>query len=163
VRRGYFVAGLAGAQFAVPEAVERLRAAREDPDAPLIVMAASDPANPYRVVASPEGGPDPLHRPRGSGALLVTRHGRVVLAVEGRGRRVRVAPDLSDQDVTAAAVALAGYITRRTSRSAIRRPSTLDTIDGAPASGSGWTDAFRAAGYRSGGSGLEYPDAFTPA
>jgi ATP-dependent helicase Lhr and Lhr-like helicase len=163
VRRGYFVAGLGGAQFAVPEAVERLRAAREDPDAPLIVMAASDPANPYRVVASTDGGPDPLHRPRGSGALLVTRHGRVVLAVEGRGRRVRVAPDLSDQEVTAAAVALAGYITRRTSRSAIRRPSTLDTIDGAPAGGSGWTDAFRAAGYRSGGSGLEYPDAFTPA
>jgi ATP-dependent Lhr-like helicase len=164
VRRGYFVAGLAGAQFALPEAVERLRAAREDPDAPLIVMAASDPANPYRVVSSSsDGAPDPLRRPRGSGALLVTRRGRVVLAVEGRGRRVRVAPDLSEPDVTAAAGALAAYVTRRASRSAIRRPSTLDTIDGAPAGSAAWADAFRAAGYRRGGAGLEYPDAFSPA
>jgi hypothetical protein len=26
-----------------------------------------------------------------------------------------------------------------------------------------WADAFRAAGYRRGGAGLEYPDAFSPA
>jgi ATP-dependent helicase Lhr and Lhr-like helicase len=157
VRRGYFVSGLAGAQFALPEAVERLRAAREDPDAPWVVVAASDPANPYRVVAS-----DPFNRPRGSGALLVMRRGRVALAVEGRGSRVRIAPEVPEADVTAAAAALATYLARRPSRSAVRRPSMLDTIDGGPATTSQWSDAFRAAGYRRGGTGLEYPDAFTP-
>jgi ATP-dependent helicase Lhr and Lhr-like helicase len=157
VRRGYFVSGLAGAQFALPEAVERLRAAREDPEAPWIVLAASDPANPYRAVAS-----DAFNRPRGSGAILVTRHGRVALAVEGRGRRVRVAPNLAEAEVTDAAAALAAYLARRTSRSAIiRRPPVLDTIDGASAATSPWSPAFSAAGYRRGGAGLEYPDAFT--
>jgi len=50
VRRGYFVAGRGAAQFALPGAVDRLRTLREpDPDAePKIVMiAATDPANPY--------------------------------------------------------------------------------------------------------------------
>src|SRR5688572_23483713 len=47
VRRGYFVRGLAGAQFALPEAVEQLRATEPDATAPFVVIAASDPANPY--------------------------------------------------------------------------------------------------------------------
>ncbi|HEX6629576.1 MAG TPA: hypothetical protein VF048_00710, partial [Gemmatimonadaceae bacterium] len=42
VRRGYFVAGLAGAQFALPDAVELLRAPAAE-DEPVIVLAASDP------------------------------------------------------------------------------------------------------------------------
>jgi ATP-dependent Lhr-like helicase len=52
-RRGYFVAGLGGAQFAVPGAEERLRAFREPASEraqsePLsLVLAATDPANPY--------------------------------------------------------------------------------------------------------------------
>ena len=55
VRRGYFVDGLGAAQFAVPGAVDRLRAERETPDPrirpddipPPIVLAATDPAQPY--------------------------------------------------------------------------------------------------------------------
>src|SRR5690606_20711182 len=48
-RRGYFVEGLGGAQFALPGALERLRDLREaDPSAPeTIVLAAADPANVY--------------------------------------------------------------------------------------------------------------------
>ena len=42
-RRGYFVEGLGGAQFALPGAVERLRS--EHPER--IVLAAADPAQPY--------------------------------------------------------------------------------------------------------------------
>ncbi|HKP10157.1 MAG TPA: helicase-related protein, partial [Gaiella sp.] len=46
-RRGYFVEGLGGAQFALPGAVERLRELRNaDADEPL-VLAAADPAQPY--------------------------------------------------------------------------------------------------------------------
>src|SRR5205823_15044695 len=47
-RRGYFVEGLGGAQFALPGAVERLRAQREeDAERPPVVLAAVDPAQPY--------------------------------------------------------------------------------------------------------------------
>ncbi|MDQ3319067.1 MAG: DEAD/DEAH box helicase, partial [Actinomycetota bacterium] len=46
-RRGYFVEGLGGAQFALGAAVERLRALRSDEPAGALVLAATDPANPY--------------------------------------------------------------------------------------------------------------------
>ena len=46
-RRGYFVEGLGGAQFALPGAVERLRAQKDDDAAPPVVLAATDPAQPY--------------------------------------------------------------------------------------------------------------------
>ena len=54
VRRGYFVDGLGAAQFAVPGAIDRLRACKEPPlsagaDATrsVVVLAATDPAQPY--------------------------------------------------------------------------------------------------------------------
>jgi ATP-dependent helicase Lhr and Lhr-like helicase len=52
IRRGYFVAGLGGSQFALPGALDRLRAVRESSDddedvPPSAVLAATDPANPY--------------------------------------------------------------------------------------------------------------------
>jgi ATP-dependent helicase Lhr and Lhr-like helicase len=51
VRRGYFVAGLGGSQFALAGALERLRSVRDgadDDDAPAsAVLAATDPANPF--------------------------------------------------------------------------------------------------------------------
>jgi ATP-dependent Lhr-like helicase len=46
-RRGYFVEGLGGAQFALPGAVERLRSQRTVEDAPPVVLAATDPAQAY--------------------------------------------------------------------------------------------------------------------
>ncbi|MGH9176925.1 MAG: Lhr family helicase, partial [Acidimicrobiales bacterium] len=47
VRRGYFVAGLGGAQFALPGAVDRLRADRRATAGEALVLAATDPANAY--------------------------------------------------------------------------------------------------------------------
>lgn len=53
IRRGYFLAGMGGAQFALPGAVDRLRAeARREPGAgrpepEVVVLAATDPANPF--------------------------------------------------------------------------------------------------------------------
>src|SRR5207248_9837660 len=48
-RRGYFVEGLGGAQFAVPGAVERLRELRprEDEEPEPLVLPAADPPQPY--------------------------------------------------------------------------------------------------------------------
>jgi ATP-dependent Lhr-like helicase len=89
VRRGYFVRGLSGAQFASPAALDMLRAIASEEEAakPLVIVAASDPANIYNLPMD-LADKDPLSRPRGAGALLVTRGGKVVLSIEGRGRRV---------------------------------------------------------------------------
>lgn len=160
VRRGYFVDGLGGAQFALPDAVERLRAARDDADAPVIAFAASDPANPYSLPRSPfapKADRDPLSRPRGAGAVLVTRRGVVMVAAEGRGRRVVVAPGLSDSDLTAASRALAEYLSRGDAGHRRHRASTLETIDGLPAISSPRAAVFRQLGFRHGGLGLDYP------
>ena len=46
-QRGYFVEGLGGAQFALPGATERLRSQRDDDAAPPLLLAATDPAQPY--------------------------------------------------------------------------------------------------------------------
>jgi ATP-dependent Lhr-like helicase len=84
-RRGYFVEGLGGAQFALPGAVERLRELRSgDADEPL-VLAAADPAQPY-------GGVLPWPRraaaraARVAGAHVVLLGGEAALYVERGGR-----------------------------------------------------------------------------
>jgi ATP-dependent Lhr-like helicase len=111
VRRGYFVKGLGGAQFAVPDAVEWLRtvASEDFTSASFVVMAASDPANVYNLHLELVDR-DPLSRPRGSGALLVMRGGRVAIAVEGRGRRYSVADWLTPEEVASAKKALIEHL-----------------------------------------------------
>ena len=83
VRRGYFVAGLGAAQFAVPGAVERLRSMRADnvlddaPAAPPLVLAATDPAQPYGAALN---WPDTPGRPARSANALVVLDDGVPLA-----------------------------------------------------------------------------------
>jgi ATP-dependent Lhr-like helicase len=111
VRRGYFVKGLGGAQFAMPDAVEWLRsvASEDQTEHGFVVVAASDPANVYNLQLE-LADRDPLSRPRGSGALLVMRGGRVAIAVEGRGRRFSVANWLSPEETADAKRALVEHL-----------------------------------------------------
>ena len=111
VRRGYFVKGLGGAQFALPDAVEWLRsvAGEDQSSAGFVVMAASDPANVYNLPLELVER-EPLSRPRGSGAILVTRGGRIAIAVEARGRRYTVADWLSPEEIAAAKKALVEHL-----------------------------------------------------
>jgi ATP-dependent Lhr-like helicase len=111
VRRGYFVRGLSGAQFATPAAVELLRAisSEENSTKPYIAIAASDPANVYNLPMD-LADRDPLSRPRGAGALVVTRGGQVALAVEGRGKRVVAAPWMDKTEITRAKEILANHL-----------------------------------------------------
>ena len=151
VRRGYFVRGLAGAQFALPDAVEQLRAAAIDPGAPLIVMRASDPANPYTLRTDAVRA---VHeRPRGRDALLVMRGGKVLLSSESRGKRISIAPDIADNELSAAVRALI-----RSLHDADRatRDLNIETIDGRPAVTSPRASAFATAGFRATPSGLRY-------
>jgi ATP-dependent Lhr-like helicase len=154
VRRGYFVAGLAGAQFALPEAVEMLRAAPGGAEAP-VVFAASDPSNVYTLPLAAGTAADALARPRGASALLVTIAGRIVLTAEGRGARVQVRRDATAEEVTAAARALAERLVAR-QRTARMRDVVVETVDGERAALSRWSAALRDAGYRGMGTGFRY-------
>ena len=101
-RRGYFVEGLGGAQFALPGAVDRMRATASvlfsDAGSSLpgttaserraVVLAATDPANPYGAALSWPARPgEAAHRPgRKAGALVVLVDGRLMLYVERGGK-----------------------------------------------------------------------------
>jgi ATP-dependent Lhr-like helicase len=116
-RRGYFVDGLGGAQFAVSGAVDRLRAMTDPPSSPQTqVLAAADPANPYgAALAWPERtapgstGERPGHRPgRKAGAVVILVDGDLVLYVERGGRTLLTFTDHPDRLARAAdALALA--------------------------------------------------------
>ena len=81
VRRGYFVTGLGGSQFANPGALERLRALREtaagadEETLPGVVLASTDPANPYGAA---------LPWPKGETARPMRAAGTHVVVVDGR-------------------------------------------------------------------------------
>jgi len=155
VQRGYFVAGLAGAQFALPEAVELLRAPASENDTAPIAFSTSDPANVYALPLAPGAEPDPLARPRGAGALIVTRAGRIVLVAEGRGARLRVREGLSNEEMREAVRALAAELDVRRG-TARRRDIVVETIDGENAAASRFAGALREAGFRSTGTGMRW-------
>ncbi|GAA5130865.1 Lhr family helicase [Pseudonocardia adelaidensis] len=115
-RRGYVVEGLGAAQFAVPGAIDRLRALSR-PDGPTdgrrssVVLAAADPAQPYgAALAWPDTVGDTKHRPgRKAGALVVLVEGAPVLYVE-RGGRSLLSFGTDRDELGAAAHALAGAV-----------------------------------------------------
>ncbi len=151
VRRGYFVEGLGAAQFAAPGAVDRMRAlatvrtpsdddAWQSPvpggwqaqrkrrdEARAVVLAATDPANPFgAALAWPaqESG----HRPgRKAGALVVLVDGRVVLYVERGGKTLLSFTD-DETCVAPAADALALAV-----RDGALGKLTVEKADGEPA------------------------------
>ncbi len=111
-RRGYFVEGLGAAQFALPGAVDRLRAMGEsDGGMRATVLAATDPANPYGA-ALPWPATDDGHRPgRKAGALVVLVNGALVIYVERGGRTVKSFVD-DEAVLTAGAHELAAAVKR---------------------------------------------------
>ena len=112
-RRGYFVEGLGGAQFALPGAVERLRSLPEA-DGSFQVLAATDPANPYGS-ALPWPKPPSGRRPaRAPGAHVLLRDGEPLVYVERGGRSILRLVELDDAELAAAM--------RRPRRRRLRRP-----------------------------------------
>src|SRR6202022_3201631 len=84
IRRGYFVEGLGGSQFALPGAVDRLRAFRDQQGDGVIALAACDPANAYgSVLPWPRSDG---RMARAAGAYCVLDGGRLVLYLERGGR-----------------------------------------------------------------------------
>ncbi len=108
-RRGYFVEGLGGAQFAHPGAVDRMRAIAPSANVAR-VLAVTDPANAYGAALPwPDRGPtDAGHRPgRKAGAFVVLVDGRLALYIERGGRTLLSYCDDDEPACEAAAEALA--------------------------------------------------------
>ncbi len=88
-RRGYFIEGMGGAQFALPGAVERLRARHDEGGerARTLVLAAADPAQPYgAALAWPRREAQERRPARVAGAYVVLVEDEPVLYVERGGR-----------------------------------------------------------------------------
>ncbi|MFI9642981.1 DEAD/DEAH box helicase [Micromonospora sp. NPDC051925] len=164
-RRGYFVEGLGAAQFAVPGAVDRLRAladptdrARGRGDGATTVLAATDPANPYgaalpwpeRAVDSGDGvAPGTGHRAgRKAGAVVVLVGGDLALYVERGGRTILSFTDDTD------ALAAAGKALADAVHSGALGAMSVERADGEAVHSSPLRDALTAAGFRATPRGL---------
>jgi ATP-dependent helicase Lhr and Lhr-like helicase len=151
-RRGYFVDGLGAAQFALPGAVDRLRAEARPADSrdpsPALVLAATDPANPYGAalpwpVAPPSDDGRRGHQAaRKAGALVVLVDGDCVIYVERGGRTLLSFSD-DDAVLQPAADALALAV-----RDGALGKLQVERADGAPIVSSPLGDALEAAGFR---------------
>jgi ATP-dependent Lhr-like helicase len=151
-RRGYFIDGLGAAQFALPGAVDRLRAEARPADArggaPTLVLAATDPANPFGAALAWPGAPPPEgarrgHQPaRKAGALVVLVDGACVIYVERGGRTLLSFTD-EPTVLQPAADALALAV-----RDGALGKLQVERADGAAIVSSPLGDALEAAGFR---------------
>jgi ATP-dependent Lhr-like helicase len=162
-RRGYFVEGLGGAQFALPGAVERLRAGRSDPQGVGSVLAAVDPAQPYGATLPWPRREGQTRRPaRVAGAYVVFVDSEPVLYLERGGRGIVTLgsdpvavsmssaahggqPDGEGGRLMAALRALAEAV-----RAGRIEAVALERVDGEPAIGSELEPALVELGFRQG-------------
>ena len=158
-RRGYFVEGLGAAQFALPGAVDRMRAMAGPAPAPAdlarapagparsaVVLAASDPANAYGAALPWPARPDETpggHRPgRKAGALVILADGELVLYVE-RGGKTLLSWTSDPALLGPAAAALAAAV-----RDGALGRLTVERADGAGVYDSPLARALESAGFR---------------
>jgi ATP-dependent Lhr-like helicase len=147
-RRGYFVAGLSGVQFALPTAVETLRqvaAGESQDDEPLPVVNAADPAN----IWGPElpGGPADASGKAFTFARVPTtwcvlRRGLPVLVAQDDGARLSTAQGLDENTARRAAMAFLEHIKRDRAR------LTVDEWDGSPVLASHGRGLLESLGFR---------------
>jgi ATP-dependent Lhr-like helicase len=141
-RRGYFVEGLGGAQFALPGAVERLREQPGEGEA--LVLAAADPAQPYgSALAWPKraGG----RASRVAGAYVVSLGGGAALFVERGGRSLVPLRDPDPEWLRPALEALVAHA----GRLGLKRLA-VERFDGEPVAETDALDLLVEAGFRAG-------------
>jgi ATP-dependent helicase Lhr and Lhr-like helicase len=151
VRRGYFVAGLGAAQFAIPGADDRLRALREESsEAPPLILAATDPANPYgAALAWPEG---PVRPQRAVGAHVILHDGALVAWISRDATSLLLFLPPDDPQRTAAARAIARALSDLVDRGD-RKTYLVAEVDGGPVPQSVLAPYLREAGFIPGARG----------
>jgi len=148
VRRGYFVAGLGAAQFAMAGAVDRLRSMRDTPASPEpVVLAATDPAQPYGAALD---WPATAGRPsRVAGAHVVLMGGRPIVEIERGGKSLVI---------FAGAVERPEWIeaAKNLVRSGRLRRLEISKVDGEPIRETPWAARLESAGFSPGYRGLSF-------
>jgi len=145
LRRGYFVAGLGGAQFAAPGADERLRALREPGEVPEVcVLASTDPANAYGAALPwPERPGARPARAAHTRVVLVDGQLAAYLGKDARAVWTFLPESEPERAIMAAAVARALVGLAHGGR----RTVLIAQIDGIDAQVSPWTPALERAGF----------------
>jgi ATP-dependent Lhr-like helicase len=137
VRRGYFVAGMGGAQFAAPGADELLRRKpipSNEVDGGVTILAASDPANAYgSILKWPNARADNAQPQRSGGARVFLLDGRLLGYLGRAGRQLLSFPPDDPADDAACSQKLAAALTGLARRGT---PLLIAEIDGAPAGAS---------------------------
>jgi ATP-dependent Lhr-like helicase len=112
IRRGYFVAGLGGAQFALPSAVDLLRSlrARGPEKAEMAALAATDPANPYGAALPWLDSAASYFLSRSAGATIVLRNGELVAYLRRNNPNLLVFLPLDEPEHSLAARDLAAFL-----------------------------------------------------
>jgi ATP-dependent Lhr-like helicase len=160
VRRGYFVEGLGAAQFALPGAVDRMRAMREPASGPegggegegggstIHLLAAADPANPYGAALSWPRRDESDRRPlqRAAGAYVALVDGAAALYLERGGHSLQMLPAAEDVGVAGAAL----EALRRVVDDGRVRELVISRVDGEAVATSRWRGALEAAGFAAG-------------
>jgi ATP-dependent Lhr-like helicase len=128
-RRGYFVEGLGGAQFALPGAVERVRELRprEDEEPEPLVLPAADPAQPYGA-ALPWPKRAGARAARVAGAHVVLLGGEPALFVERGGRSLVPLREPEEGWLRLALAALVDDVKRRGGKARL----AVERFDGEP-------------------------------
>jgi ATP-dependent Lhr-like helicase len=149
IRRGYFVQGLSGMQFALPDAVEELRKSKSLPrQGILLLVNACDPANPYgpglEITSPPGTAAQRLARVAGN--LVVFRDGRPVLLVESWGGRIWTLEGTGGQELQGS-VRLLQEAVKLPARLRPCQRVTIETIDGARAAASPFAQVLRDIGF----------------
>ncbi|MFT7579899.1 MAG: ATP-dependent Lhr-like helicase [Myxococcota bacterium] len=153
IRRGYFVEGLSGAQFAMAGAVDRLRGARNARgEAEVRLMAATDPANPYGALLPwPSAAKEAAALRRAAKASVVTVDGELGLFINGRGTHVvTFAPVREDGRLARRAFEALGQLARQRKN----RMLTIEKIDGVSPRGTEWEALLTSVGFVSDYRGL---------
>ncbi|MGH8925953.1 MAG: Lhr family helicase [Acidimicrobiia bacterium] len=105
LRRGYFIEGMGGAQFALPGAVDRLRG---DLRSRVLGMASTDPANPYGAALPwPETGG---RFQRAAGTYVILGEGSLLAYLDRGGRRLSLLAEGMDSygEIAREVAAIAG-------------------------------------------------------
>jgi ATP-dependent helicase Lhr and Lhr-like helicase len=149
-RRGYFLEGLGGAQFALPGAVERLRARGGDDAETPLVLAAVDPAQPYGAALPWPRGTDPARpsrrRPaRAAGAYVVLAGGDPIVYLERGGRALQTLVPAGDSRLEPALAALVQHV-----RGGRIKRLGLEKVDGESAMSSPLAPTLTALGFQEG-------------
>jgi ATP-dependent Lhr-like helicase len=117
VRRGYFAADLGATQFAMPAAVDLLRSLRQaaqQDEHEVLMLAATDPANPYgsllRWPAAPEEASSPT---RTVGARVVLVDGALVVYLRRGNPDLQILLPEEEPARSQTAIALAEFLVRR--------------------------------------------------